>query len=286
MSTLITLTTDFGLQDHYVGVMKGVIAGIAPQARVIDLCHAVPPQDIARGAYILAASCRYFPAGTVHVAVVDPGVGSARRAIAVEAAGWRWVAPDNGLLGWVFEALHEAGLALGAPQGDLWHLGGGARAVVLEAREYQLPDRSQTFHGRDVFAPVAAHLASGVPLERLGPLTPAIARLPRPVPERTPTGWRGAVLHADRFGNLVTNLRAAHCPGGACRVRVAGREIEGLSPSYTAMTALGAIVGSDGYLEIAVPHGNAAALLGAGPGTLVEVEPLASADPSPEPLGG
>lgn len=275
MSGLITLTTDFGLQDHYVGVMKGVIAGIAPQARVIDLCHAVPPQDIARGAYVLAASCRYFPPGTIHVAVVDPGVGSERRALAVEAGGWRWVAPDNGLLGWVFEALAELGLAVGAPEGPAWRLGGGARAVVLEAREYQLPERSQTFHGRDVFAPVAAHLAKGVPLQRLGPPTATLLRLPRRLPERTPTGWRGEVLHLDRFGNLVTNLRAAHCLGGACRVRVAGREIAGLSPSYAAMAELGAIIGSDGYLEIAVPGGNAAALLGAGPGTPVEVEPLA-----------
>jgi len=275
VSGLITLTTDFGLQDHYVGVMKGVIAGIAPQARVIDLCHAVPPQDIARGAYILAASCRYFPPGTIHVAVVDPGVGSERRALAVEAGGWRWVAPDNGLLGWVFEALAELGLAVGAPEGPAWRLGGAARAVVLEAREYQLPERSHTFHGRDVFAPVAAHLAAGVPLERLGPPTATLLRLPRRLPERTPAGWRGEVLHVDRFGNLVTNLRAAHCFGGACRVRVAGREIVGLSPSYAAMAELGAIIGSDGYLEIAVPNGSAAARLGAGPGAPVDVERLA-----------
>jgi hypothetical protein len=282
LSALVTLTTDFGLDDHYVGVLHGVIAGIVPAADVVDLCHAVPPQDIGRAVHVLAAAQPYFPPDTVHVAIVDPGVGSARRAIAVSACGARWVAPDNGLLGQVFARLAAEGVGAGEARGRAWRLGGGACAVVLAERRYWLPQISRTFHGRDVFAPVAAHLAVGVALDALGPYTDEIALLPSPLPTPEGAGWRGAVLHADRFGNLVTNLRARHCPGPRWRVHIAGREIAGPSDSYTAMVGLGAILGSDGYLEIALPGGSAAAELGVGVGAEARIEPTAAGlDPAP-----
>ena len=273
---LITLTTDFGLEDNFVGVMKGVIAGIAPEARVVDLSHAVPPQDVAAGAFVLVTGFAYFPEGTVHVAVVDPGVGSARRAIALQAGGYFFVGPDNGLLGYALAALAEAGQLEGRWQDGWWELGGDARAVELTEWAYWRPMVSQTFHGRDVFAPVAAHLVRGVPLAELGPAVDRVQALALPRPEPEGDGWRGNVVYVDRFGNLITNLRDGELGGTRWRVAVAGREIAGLSPSYAAMGELGAIMGSAGYLEIAAPNGSAAALLGVRVGTAVFIQPQRS----------
>ena len=173
---LITLLTDFGSRDSYVGVLKGVIAGICPKAAVVDLTHAVPPQDIRAGAFQLLVACPYFPAGSVHLAVVDPGVGTDRPLIAVEAGGHSFVGPDNGLLRWIVERL----------AGDSW------RAVELTEPRYWLAPASEvshTFHGRDVMAPMAAHLAAGVALERLGSPVSALGGppLPRPTREGGPT---------------------------------------------------------------------------------------------------
>ncbi len=268
-SLLITLTTDFGLQDNFVGVMKGVIAGLAPAARVIDLTHAVPPQDVAAGAFSLATAFAYFPPGTIHLAVVDPGVGSARRAIAVAAGGYYWVAPDNGLLGYAFAALAAAGRLEGQWRDGSWELGADALAVELTEPRFWLPSVSRTFHGRDVFAPVAAQLARGVPLRALGRLVPSIQALalPRPVP--VAGGWQGTVLYVDRFGNLITSLDAATLAGRDWSVEVAGQRIPALSESYAAMDALGAVLDSAGYLEIAVPNASAAARLGIGVGAPV-----------------
>jgi S-adenosyl-L-methionine hydrolase (adenosine-forming) len=273
---LITLTTDFGLDDNFVGVMKGVIAGIAPEARVVDLSHAVPPQDVAAGAFVLATGFEFFPEGTIHVAVVDPGVGSARRAIALAAGGYTWVAPDNGLLGYALAALAAAGRLGGRWLDGWWRLGADARAVELTEREYWRATLSLTFHGRDVFAPVAAHLAAGVPLGALGRPVDRVQALALPPPERDGDGWRGQVVYVDRFGNLVTNISERELELARWRVSVAGREIAGLSPSYTAMQDLGAIFGSAGYLEIAAPNDSAAALLGARVGTTVFIQPQRS----------
>ncbi len=269
---VITLTTDFGLQDNFVGVMKGVIASIAPEARVIDLSHAVPPQDVATGAFVLATGFAYFPPGTVHVAIVDPGVGSERRAIALEAGGYRWVAPDNGLLGFALATLAAAGHAVGRWEAGWWECTDDARAVVLAEPRYWLPRVSRTFHGRDVFAPVAAHLARGVPLTALGPSTPRIRALRLPSPEPTPDGWRGQVIYVDRFGNLITNVTAHELGDADWRVHVGDATIDGLSPSYAAMPGLGAIVGSSGHLEIAAPRASAQAALRTGVGAAVVLE--------------
>jgi S-adenosyl-L-methionine hydrolase (adenosine-forming) len=270
---LITLTTDFGLADPFVGVLKGVIAGIAPAARVVDLTHAVPAQDVAAGAFHLASAYAYFPPGTIHLAIVDPAVGSARRAVAVAAGGCYWVAPDNGLLGYALAALAAAGHLQGRWQDGQWQLGDDARAVVLTEPRYWLPDVSRTFHGRDVFAPVAAHLARGVALDALGSPTPSLAALALPPPEPTADGWQGIVLHVDHFGNLVTNLPAALLGAGDWQIEIAGQQIAGLSPFYAAMPPLGALLGSAGYLEIAAPNANAAARLGVGVGARVTVRP-------------
>jgi S-adenosylmethionine hydrolase len=272
---LIALLTDFGLRDAYVGAMKGVILGIAPHARLVDLSHEISPQDVRAGAFVLWSAYRYFPSGTVFCAVVDPGVGSARRALAahvhLEGRDYYCVGPDNGLL---------TPLALEAEL---------AAVVALEDPRYRRPLPSATFHGRDVFAPAAAHLACGVALEELGPpLNPAgLMRLDWPRPERLAHGWRGAVIHVDGFGNLVTNL-AAECLAGtdASRwlFRLAGREIRGLVRCYAEVAAGQALayLGSSGLLELAVREGSAATVFGACAGTPVEALRLTS-DRAPQP---
>ena len=295
--SLITLTTDFGLADNFVGVMKGVIAGIAPTARVVDLSHAVPPQDVCAGAFVLATGFEFFPAGTIHVAIVDPSVGSARRVIALAAGDYLWVAPDNGLLGYALAALADAGRLGGHWQDGWWLLEDDAQAVALAEPRYWRPTVSRTFHGRDVFAPVAAHLAAGVPLAALGPRVDRVQALARPRPTRTAQGWCGEVIYVDRFGNLITNLTASELGDADWEVRVASPpkaatsrhssdspiRIAGLSPSYAEMPRLGAILGSSSHLEIAAPNGNAATLLKAGVGCPVEAvrnsRPTSKAEP-------
>lgn len=262
---LIVLTTDFGTADTYVGVMKGVIAGIAPAARVVDLTHEVRPQDIRHGAYSLLVAVPYFPPGSIFVTVVDPGVGSARRAVAVRAGDHIFVAPDNGVLSL---ALHET-----PPEA----------AVLLSERRYQLPRVSTTFHGRDIFAPAGAHLAAGVPLEAFGPaLDPAdLVMVPAPRRVRDERGvWHGEILHVDRFGNMITSLRRRDLgltpeeppeAGGRWRIAVGETLIAGVSGTFAdvAIGAPVAYIGSDDFLEIAVRNASGAARLGGRPGTEV-----------------
>lgn len=257
-SPLVTLTTDFGLRDPFVGIMKGVILSICPSARLVDLTHDLSPQDVLGGALALESAAPFFPPGTVHLAVVDPGVGSARRAIAIRAGGRYLVGPDNGLLT----------LTLGAP---------GWTAVSLTASEYRMAEVSRTFHGRDVFAPAAAYLAAGVPLERLGPPVADPIRLALPDCHLA-GGWLvGEVLDVDRFGNLITSIPAARLealPGqGAATVEVAGRPAGSVVGSYAdgSSEAPAAIVGSTGRLEIFVKAGSARHLLRAERGAPVRV---------------
>jgi S-adenosylmethionine hydrolase len=258
MLRVITLTTDFGLRDPFVGIMKGVILSICPSARLVDLTHDLPPQDVQGGGLALEAAVAFFPPGTVHLGVVDPGVGSVRRAIAVRSAGHYLVGPDNGLLAFAFE-------------------GAGWTAVALTAPEYRLPDVSRTFHGRDIFAPAAAYLAAGVPLERLGPRVEDPVRLSRPACRLEGRTLIGEVLDSDRFGNLMTSIpagRLGEIPGqGDLVVEVAGRPVRGLVQAY-AEAADGepaAIVGSTGRLEIFVNGGSARDCLGVGRGAPIRV---------------
>jgi S-adenosylmethionine hydrolase len=254
---VIALLTDFGLRDHYVGTMKGVILGIAPDAAIVDITHDIPPQDVLAGAYELEASYRFFPPATVFVVVVDPGVGTSRRAIAFEAGGYHFVGPDNGVLALV--ASHHA------PTG----------IVEIAEGAYGRTPVSRTFEGRDRFAPAGAWLAQGVAIAALGPPVPSLTPLAVPVPDRDDDGINGRVIGVDRFGNLITNIDRGWIEGDEshARVTVADSTIAGVIGTYgeAADGALCALVGSSGRLEIAVNGGSAAAVLGVGRGAPVRL---------------
>ncbi len=272
---LITLTTDFGLQDGYVGVMKGVMATIAPGVPMVDLTHLIPPQDVRSAAYVLWTALPYFPQESVHLVVVDPGVGTRRRPIAAATPWGLLVGPDNGVFSYVWEA---------APP---------SRIVELANPRYLRDTVSNTFHGRDIFSPAAAHLARGVPLERLGPPVDDPVRLPPPSLEVERRRLRGEVLYVDHFGNCITSIgllvwdgdylqfdpvfgeEGEHLmlPAARVRVRVGGRELEGIRRTY-GLVAKGeplALVGSEGLLEVAVAQGHGAEHLGLHIGDPVEV---------------
>jgi hypothetical protein len=252
---IITLTTDFGLADGYVGIMKAVILGIARDVRLVDLSHDIPPQDVREAIYLLDGAAPYFPAGTIHLAVVDPGVGSERRALVVRTGSACYVGPDNGLFT--------------RPLAEL-----GVQAWELDRPEFWLPQVSRTFHGRDIFAPVAAHLANEVPPAEMGRAIDDPVRLAISGPARDPDGAvRGQVVHVDRFGNLITDVPAAWLTGEGWRCRIAGEVLTGLSGTYAAAVpgALLMLIGSGDTLEIAERDGNAARRLGvkAGEGVLL-----------------
>ena len=251
---LITLLTDFGLDDTYVGQMKGAILSVVPSATLVDLTHGVPPQDVQAGAFLLWCSVEVFPAGTIHLAVVDPGVGSQRRAIAVGSArGDYFIGPDNGLL---------------IPAVD--HLGGRIEAVELTKSEFWRPQPTSTFHGRDVFGPIAGHLANGIPLTQLGRFITDPIHLSLPVPH----GLEGEVMHVDTYGNLITNIVGSTLPT-QFQVRV-GAQVIRAATHYEQVPRgeLLALVGSAGLLEISARNASADALTGAGRGTPVSVVPL------------
>jgi S-adenosylmethionine hydrolase len=255
---LISLTTDFGLADPFVGTMKGVIAGICPEARVIDVTHGVEAFNILDGAIKLWQAARYFPSGTIHVAVVDPGVGSTRRALLARIGKQWFIAPDNGLLSWVLE-----------------DSGSDTEAWLLQNPEYFLAGPSHTFHGRDIFAPVAAHLAAGVAPENFGPRLTAsdapLVRLASLPLDAAPEGeTEGQIVLVDRFGNLLTNLRGSSLPEHF-ELEVGGRLIRDYLTNYAAGQPgiPFAIVGSSGLLEIAVTQGSAADVLGLRTGARV-----------------
>jgi len=256
----ILLLTDFGTRDGYPAVMKGVIWSIAPQVEVVDLTHEIPPQDVLGAALTLGRAAPYFSAGTIFLAVVDPGVGTVRRPLAARLGGQFFVAPDNGLLTLVWEGAERGGQPI--------------ELVWLDRPQYGLPGVSRTFHGRDIFAPAAAHLANGVPLTELGTPIQDPLRLPLPAPRRTPAGWQGQVIHVDRFGNLATNLNAAHLPpSGQVEVRIAGERIAGIVLAYGDRPpgSLAALIDSDGALSIVLVNGSAAQRLKAAAGEPVEL---------------
>lgn len=257
---VISLTTDFGLKDGFVGTMKGVIWGIAPEVQIADITHEIPPQDILTGAIALWRAAPFFPAGSVHIAVVDPGVGTARRPMAARLGYQFFVVPDNGLL---------TPLILDAEAGGL-----PIEFVHLENPEYWLPAISRTFHGRDIFAPVGAHLFNGVALYNLGTRFSDPVRLQMKLPEPIPGGWRAFINVIDIFGNLSTNLKAAQISGiGDVVIRLHGREIHGLVETYGHRPPgeLVALIDSENFLEVALVNGSAARELGAKLGDVVEV---------------
>ncbi len=262
--TAISLLTDFGLSDAYVGIMKGVILSINPIANIVDITHLVPPQDVIEASYQLQSAYSYFPPETVHVVVVDPGVGSGRSIVCVESEGHRFLAPNNGVLTQVLSD------------------GKVERAVYVENADFFLSSISNTFHGRDIFAPVAAHLSLGVDLALLGDeaVDADLVRLTIPQPVFSgDTTLTGTVISIDRFGNAITNIRHWHImtlyknrKKGELNIHV-GEQIRGLSTNYGSVApqqAL-AIIGSRGFLEISVNCGNAADNLGLSKGDPVKI---------------
>ena len=241
----ITLTTDFGLDDWFVGTMKGVIQRTAPNAAVIDVTHGIAPGDIRAGAFALAAAYRYFPAGTIHLAVVDPGVGSERAGVVIETESYFFVGPDNGVFSFALR-------------------GERLRSIHrLENPQYQLAEVSRTFHGRDVFAPAAAHLSRGVPASRFGPRVHDLVQLDWPEPVSLKSAVGGEVVYVDGFGNAITNLPAGRVlASGAAKVTAGGKSVP-LLACYADVTRGKpvAVIGSSGLLEIAINGGSAAKAL-------------------------
>ncbi|MBQ12240.1 MAG: S-adenosyl-l-methionine hydroxide adenosyltransferase [Planctomyces sp.] len=269
----VILTTDFGLSDPYAGVMKGVVLSINPAATLIDLTHNIQPQNIRQGSFVLAASHRFFPPKSIHVAVVDPGVGTDRMAILLVTSEASFLAPDNGLLSGVLKDY----LDTPPPNSSRVPLPPSLNAYQLTNSEYWLHPVSNTFHGRDIFSPVAAHLSLGVPPEAFGQPLQDLAWLPTPTPTRENDCLTGEVIYADHYGNLVTNIPLeALAKGTEIIVEIKGRKIVGLSktfqlPANSSEERLLALGGSLGYLEIAVQNGSAATLMNAGPGEAVRV---------------
>lgn len=259
--SILTLTTDFGLKDEYVGLMKGVILDINSEARVVDLSHSVTPQNLIWPNYLIYYSFRYFPKGTIHVVVVDPGVGTEREIICVKAEGHIFLSPDNGVL---TKVLNEVSIQ-------------GIRKV--ENEEYFLSQVSDTFHGRDIFAPVAAHLSTGRSYTSVGPeVTEEIEKIDLPQVQKVSKGLKGEVIHIDRFGNIVTNIEKEmieelNIASEDVKVQLTGREIKGIKNSYQQVNKGGllSIVGSRGLLEISANKENASRILEVRQGTPVEV---------------
>jgi S-adenosylmethionine hydrolase len=257
---IIALLTDFGTRDHYAGTMKGVALGICPDAVLVDITHDVPAHDVLAGALELAASYKYFPPGTVFLVVVDPGVGSSRRGVAVAAGDFRFVAPDNGVLSLV--------LAEAPP-----------RAIVeLTDPRYARRSISRTFEGRDRFAPAAAWLASGLEITALGPPAAGLHTIALPRPQHTADTLHGEVVRVDRFGNLITNIdrrtfEEFAAARAAVMISIGDRPAAGPVSTYAdaADGALTALFGSTDHLEIAVNGGSAAAVLNGGRGLRVHV---------------
>ena len=258
--TIITLTTDFGIRSGFVGTMKGVIYGIAPQAKTVDISHKIAAQDIHEGAYILARAVPYFPQGTIHIYVVDPGVGTQRRPLTARLGEYYFVGPDNGLLTPLIEDAEQNKQPV-----EFFH---------LDKPTYWLPKISRTFHGRDIFAPVAAHLANGVALSKLGTPFDDPVRLELTRPEKTDRGWIAHITVIDVFGNLTTDLPASALQGRTdVLFRLLGAEVDGIAESYGHKQPgdLVAVVDSEEYMEVAVVNGSAAQKLGAKVGDAVEV---------------
>ena len=287
MPHVITLLTDFGTEDAYTASMKGVILGIDPSATLVDITHGIPPQDLYAAAFTLGISHPYFPKGTIHVTVVDPGVGTSRQALLLETPEALFLAPDNGVLAYVLEAYkgppeHRPDVERrdGPPPAVQTPVPAPLRAFALADERLFRSPVSQTFHGRDIFAPVAAHLSRGLAPERVRPPMGVVTTFALPYPQSRRDGTlEGSVLHVDGFGNLITNVRAPDLPRGDLRVTVRGHTIAGLSSSYATGGAVLAILESSGYLEIAARNGNAAQILGAGHWDLVRVQPAETPPP-------
>ena len=256
---IVTLTTDFGCGDYYVGAMKGAILCIAPETQLVDISHQIPPQDVLAAAFVLRHAASEFPPGTVHVAVVDPGVGTQRRPLALQSNGHLWVGPDNGLFSFVLDRADS-------------------RVHEIARRDLGRPDPSSTFHGRDLFAPLAAHLCRDLDLAAVGPPVTDPVRLAESTPCKSAGHIAGHIVHIDGFGNLVTNIAAADIEpwGSALCIRLGAHVLTGLCRTYEDVEpgAPLALIGSAGLLEVAVNRGHAARQLGVQRRATLVVEKL------------
>ncbi|MCX8062183.1 MAG: SAM-dependent chlorinase/fluorinase [Anaerolineales bacterium] len=258
--SIITLTTDFGLRDSHVGAMKGVIWSIAPQVQITDITHLISPQNVMEGAQILRRAAPYYPNDTIHIAVVDPGVGTKRRPLAGRLGNHYVVGPDNGIFTALLE-YHES-------------RGNQVEFVHLTRSQYWLPRISFVFHGRDIFAPVAAHLANGVPLSELGESITDVVRLNFAKPNPIPNGLRGEVTHIDHFGNIYTNiLRSDVANRRVAEVRLSGKSVRDFVNTFGEREpgTLVSLFGSSDYLLICEVNGNAAQRIGANVGDPVDL---------------
>ncbi len=266
MARVITLTTDFGVDDHYAGVVKGVILGINPGAAIVDLCHSIAPQNILQASFLLGNSFRYFPFESIHLAVVDPGVGTGRKPLIIKTfhPPAIFVAPDNGLLSFLLPPTVAATLAVaGAGPAPVFVSLRGMEKQLLAFEiadpRFWLKPVSATFHGRDIFAPVVGYLSVGYSVAAFGPPVDSMVYQPLPAPEHLDErSLKGTVLHVDHFGNIITNFRKDDLSVESFELEMAGRRIHGLSATYAAGDNLIALIGSSGYLEIALKDDNAA----------------------------
>lgn len=258
MSPVITLTTDFGLQDHYVGVLKAVLLGISPESRLIDISHEIPPQDIMAAAWVVRNSAMMFPAGTVHLVVVDPGVGTDRKGVALKIEDQYFVGPDNGIFSLIGEEFDY-------------------ELVELTNKKYWRENISNTFHGRDIFAPVAAHIANGVSMDKLGKPLDSLVTYRWAVPISDKDGIQGWIVHIDRFGNLISNISEdlifESGKPSQLKVYVGNTILKGLVSTFGAVTdgEPAAYIGSSGMLEIGINKGNAREMLGVVKGAQVSI---------------
>jgi len=299
MSAVITLTTDFGLADGYVAAMKGVIFSINPEARLVDICHNIKPQSIGEAAFILSTVHQFFPQGTIHVVVVDPGVGTERRAIILRTPSADFVAPDNGVLSYVIQQSMPSikGRLKGrspfknysSPSPSKERGNEGVRLIDDQHQIELLPDLkavaitkpdfwrspvSSTFHGRDIFAPVAAHLSLGMSLMDFGEAVTSVTVFPLSYPYQSPDGTLiGHILHIDNFGNLITDINSEHLSPlkQPVTIEVGSQRIAGLSRTYAESSGLLALIGSSGYLEVSLSRGNASTFLNAEVGDEVRI---------------
>jgi len=260
MDAIITLTTDLGMTDAYVAAMKGVMLSINPEAKLIDICHTIKPQNVLQAAFVLSTAYRFFPEKTIHLVVVDPGVGTERRAIILRTPLADFVAPDNGVLSYVIQKSSTKLEAVAITEPQFW------RSPV-----------SPTFHGRDVFAPVAARLSLGLPPIDFGEEVTSVTVLPLPHPYRASDGALvGHILHIDGFGNLITDIKSGVLSKAeqTITIEVGNHRISGLSHTYAEGKGLLALIGSSEYLEIALKEGSASALLNAEVGNKVKIRQL------------
>jgi len=272
MSAIITLTTDFGLADAYVAAMKGVILSINPGVKLIDICHSVKPQNIPQAAFVLSTACQFFPERTIHMVVVDPGVGTERRAIILRTPQADFVAPDNGVLSYIVRQFPAGPVNASHRQVKL---APGLEAVAISNPEFWRSPVSPTFHGRDIFAPVAARLSLGSPLADFGEPVTSLAVLPLLLPYKASAGMMvGHILHIDNFGNLITSIKSDDLPEQPVTIEVGSQLISGLSRTYAESKGLLALIGSSGYLEVALEGGSASAFLGVEVGGEVKIRAI------------